>query len=125
MIELDDNAAGQLGPSGVRSWIVFTAGSPKKPSGARFFLFGPWDIGGEGRRYGALGSHTRAGWSLRWQTRVPGHGIQFYEVEVPRFSDIMRLAKLGPVEAAVRIEAALADARQRLGATFLRLGNAT
>lgn len=117
MIELRQTpAAGRLGSKGVRSWIEFTIGSPRQPTGAKFFLFGPWGDG----RYGALGHHSRYGWVLRWQAKG-----EFYEVEVSTFADIMRIAKLGPVEAAAATEQALAQASRATGATFLRLGHNT
>lgn len=87
---LEPDAAGQLGRTGVRSWIVFTVGAPSKPSGAMFWIYGPWAI--QGTEYGAVGDYRR-GWRLRWSTSNP---FTPWEIEVPVFADIMRVAKLGP-----------------------------
>ena len=124
MIELDvPRAAGFLGTNGVRSWIYFYRGSPKNPRGSGFWIYGPWTCKGtEDKpighgRYGAMGDHGRHGWVLRWQ--VSGG---FWKVYVKTFADIMRIAKLGPMEAAKRVEKAIVSLDKAIGINCLSAG---
>ena len=70
----------------------------------------------------ALGQHTRYGWSLVWAAVLPEIGLDFYEVAVQTFGDIVRIIALGPHEAARRVEDARGAVEKLLGASVMRSG---
>lgn len=103
--------AGQLASRGVRSWFEFTRGSPRDPIGAQFWLRGPWGK--------VIGAHRRNGWSISW---IAPPGVVCTLVVVT-FTDMVRLAKLGPEEASRRYHLACEAASKTLGAKVSQLGD--
>lgn len=85
-----------------RDWIEFSIGSPRNPRNATFVVYGPW--GQRDSLRSALGYHTRDGWQLRWGVGT-GVSWRYYTVTVSTFKDILCIVRLGPVEAATRMDA--------------------
>lgn len=97
-----------------REWIEFHRGSAREAKGAAFEVFGPWQRTNtaDSDPRGARGEHTRDGWRLHWHGRK---WPSFYTVTVPTFADLLRVVRLGPDEAARRMDAAHKAASKALG----------
>ena len=120
MITLNEEpCAGRLGTKGVRSWFLFIRGGPRGPIGTGF-LQGPWIDAGIGTKGASVGL-SRGCWRLEWQADI-GFGLIAWSLRVRTFSDVMRLAKAGPVEVAKAVEKALCTIDTKFGVDCHNLG---
>ena len=101
-------------------FIKWINGSPRKPTQASFVFLdnSPW-----GRTSGVVASgwHTRNGWRVEWHA-PDGPLVVFGRVTLQSWPDVTAMLRLGPVEAANRINLAIYKAAETLGFKVAAMG---